>query len=226
MPRAKTTKKQSPAEAVPEIPKRITLSSFQQIAWRVIDENSITILAGEAGCGKTFLAMDYGIQAIKTNRFSELVVIRSPLEAGRSRLGFLPGAATAQEKLAPWCAPILAIAKQLQFGAAITFLPTCYIQGMTFTDSFVIVDECQNLDLEEFEAVTTRLGKGSKICLTGDAHQDTRKMNGMRPYMEATKGIEGIGHYAFPDEANQRHPIIREVTRALRKYRESRMSHT
>jgi phosphate starvation-inducible PhoH-like protein len=219
MPRAKAAKTK-PAEPTIEIPRRITLSSFQQVAWKTVDENSISILAGEAGCGKTFLAMHYGIESIKAKRFSELVVIRSPLEAGRSRLGFLPGAATAAEKLAPWCAPILAIAKQLQFGSAITFLPTCYIQGMTFTDAFVIVDECQNLDLEEFEAVTTRLGKGSKICLTGDAHQDTRKMNGMRPYMEATKGIESIGHYAFPDEANQRHPIIREVTRALRAYRE------
>jgi phosphate starvation-inducible PhoH-like protein len=201
-----------------EMPKRVTLSSYQQLAYKVIDTNSISILGGEAGCGKTFTAMYYGIEAIRAGRYDDLVVIRSPVEAGRSRLGFIPG--TVGEKMAPWCVPMLEIAKDLKFDREIKFLPPGYIQGMTI-NAFILIDECQNLDLSEWEMVVTRLGKGGKICFTGDAHQDTRRVRGMLPFMEATAGVTSIGQYVFPDEANQRHPVVRDVTRALRKWRET-----
>jgi predicted ribonuclease YlaK len=219
MARKKASNDQLPEQDDREIPKRVKLSSYQQIAWDIIEDNSISILGGEAGCGKTFSAMYYGIEAIRAGRFDQLIVIRSPIEAGRSRLGFIPGSVS--EKLAPWCVPMLEIAKHLKFDREIKFLPPGHVQGMTFADSFVLVDECQNLDLGEWEMVVTRLGKGSKICFTGDAHQDTRNLRGMIPFMEATTGVTSIGHYVFPDEANQRHPVVRDVTRALRKYRNS-----
>ena len=203
---------------MPVRPKRVTLSSYQQLAWDVIDSNSISVLGGEAGCGKTFTAMYYGIEAVRAGRYDDLVVIRSPIEAGRSRLGFIPG--TAAEKMAPWCVPMIEIAKELRFDREIKFLPPGYLQGMTI-NSFILVDECQNLDLGEWEMVVTRLGKAGKICFTGDAHQDTRKVRGMLPFMEATAGVTSIGQYVFPDEANQRHPVVRDVTRALRKWRET-----
>lgn len=155
-----------------EMPKRVTLSSYQQAAWSVIDQNTISILSGEAGSGKTFSAVHYGIEAIKAGRYENLVVVRSPMEAGRSRMGFIPG--TVLEKMAPWCAPMTEIAKLLKFEQEIKFLSPGHVQGMTFSSSFVLVDESQNLTLMEWEMVVTRLGKDSKICFTGDAHQDTR----------------------------------------------------
>lgn len=202
-----------------EMPKRVTLSSYQQEAWGVIDTNTVSILAGEAGAGKTFVALHYGIEGIKAGRYEDLVVVRSPLEAGRSRMGFIPG--TVLEKMAPWCAPMVEIAKLLKCDKEIKFVPPGFVQGMTFNSAFVLVDECQNMDLMEWEMVVTRLGKSSKICFSGDAHQDTRRMGGMIPFMEATAGVTSIGQYVFPDEANQRHPVVRDVTRALRKYREA-----
>lgn len=202
-----------------EMPKRVTLSSYQQAAWTIIDQNTVSVLAGEAGSGKTFSALHYGIEAIKAGRFEDLIVVRSPIEAGRSRMGFIPG--TVAEKMAPWCAPMIEIAKLLKFDREIKFLAPGFIQGMTFGSSFVLCDEAQNMDLMEWEMVVTRLGKDSKICFTGDAHQDTRQSNGMIPFMEATAGVTSIGQYVFPLEANQRHPVVRDVTRALRKYRDA-----
>jgi phosphate starvation-inducible PhoH-like protein len=218
--RARTKTPATQEHEVWEVPKRVSLSSYQQAAWGVIDTNTVSVLAGEAGSGKTFAALHYGIEAIKAGRFEDLIVVRSPIEAGRSRMGFIPG--TVAEKMAPWCAPMIEIAKLLKFDKEIKFLAPGFIQGMTFGSSFVLCDEAQNMDLMEWEMVVTRLGKTSKICFCGDAHQDTRRMGGMVPFMEATAGVTSIGQYLFPDEANQRHPVVRDVTRALRKYREAK----
>ena len=205
------------AKHIPE--DRISLTSWQREASAVIDEHAMTVLQGEAGCGKTFVAMYYGTEAIKAGKYERLVVVRSPLESGRSRMGFLPGGAGADEKMAPWAAPILEIAKDLKWGKEITILPTCYVQGLTFKNAFVIIDECQNMDITEWESVVTRLGKDSRVVLAGDWEQDTRNMNGMRPFLDATDGVIGLGYYEFPEEANCRHPLVRDITRALRAYR-------
>ena len=195
---------------------RISLTSWQREATSVIDEHTLTILQGEAGCGKTFVAMHYGTQAIKAGKYQKLIVVRSPLEAGRGRMGFLPGGQG--EKMTPWAQPIFDIAKTLKWTQEIQVTPTCYVQGLSFENAFVIVDECQNMDLAEWEAVTTRLGKDSKLVLAGDWRQDTRQLNGMKPFIEATKGIIGLGYYEFPEEANCRHPLVRDITRALRRW--------
>lgn len=209
---------QRPAKEAPVRRQSIVLSKWQKEAAEIIDSKDIVILEGEAGCGKTFLAMYEGIRRIKSGEFEKLVLVRSPIEAGRSRLGFLPGDATIEGKLGVWAAPVLEIAKFLRFNAEIEVIPTCYVQGRTFSGSFVILDESQCLDLSEWEMVCTRLGQDSKMVITGSFRQDTRNVGGIGDFLEATKAIEGIGYYSFPDEANQRHPLVREITRAIRRY--------
>jgi phosphate starvation-inducible PhoH-like protein len=210
-----------PIKPVKAPPRRsqVILSKWQEEAAKVIQEHDMVILQGSAGCGKSFIALYEGIRRIRAGEFEKLVIIRSPLEAGRSRLGFLPGAATATEKMAPWCAPMLAIAKELRYSDEITVIPTGYIQGLTLSNCFAICTEAQNLDLSEWEGVTTRLGDDSKLVMEGDFRQDTRRMNGMLPFIEATKDISEIGYYDFPEDACQRSPIVRKITQALRKYR-------
>ncbi|WP_419791821.1 PhoH family protein, partial [Pseudomonas glycinae] len=78
----------------------------------------------------------------------------------------------------------------------------CYAQGRTFSSSFVILDESQCLDLSEWEMVCTRLGQDSKMVITGSFRQDTRNVGGIGEFLEATKEIEGIGYYNFPDDTN------------------------
>lgn len=49
------------------------------------------------------------------------------------------------------------------------------LRGRTFTNSFYIVDEAQNIRPEEMKTILTRIGKGSKIILLGDPSQTDAK---------------------------------------------------
>lgn len=196
-------------------PKKSRFNQSQQRAWELLQSFSVVILAGPAGCGKTHVAVEYAATAVRDKRFEKIVFVRSPMEMGRSRLGFTPG--TVAEKMAPYTAPIFAIAKK--FGVKpedIECHPLGFVQGMTFEDSIVIVDEVQNFDIEEFRAIVTRLGRGSQMILAGDPQQDTRHVGGFDVFLDKVKSLASVGIQHFTDADNMRHPVIIEVLNALK----------
>ena len=46
-----------------------------------------------------------------------------------------------------------------------------YIRGRSIPNSFIIIDESQNLTTHELKTIVTRVGEGTKIVLTGDVEQ-------------------------------------------------------
>lgn len=195
-------------------PRKSKFNQSQQRAWELLSEFPVVILAGPAGCGKTHVAVEYAATAVREKRFDKIVFVRSPMEMGRSRLGFTPG--TVAEKMAPYTAPIFAIAKKFGLKAEdIECHPLGFVQGMTFEDSVVIVDEVQNFDIEEFRAIVTRLGRGSQMILAGDPQQDTRKFGGFQVFLDNVQSLPSVGIQHFTDADNMRHPVIIEVLKAL-----------
>jgi PhoH-like ATPase len=135
---------------------------------------------GRAGSGKTLLAAATALhQTVETKTFQRALLSRPIQPMGRD-IGFLPG--TVEEKLAPWMAA-LNDNLELLFSRDIEMLetykrqgllqvePLTYIRGRSIPNSFMIVDEAQNLTPHEIKTVITRLGEGSKIVLTGDIDQ-------------------------------------------------------
>lgn len=161
----------------------------------LIDSDIKIIFAiGIAGTGKTLLSIAAGLTQVLNKRYKKLVISRSPVPMGRD-LGYLPG--DIQNKLDPWLKPIydnldLVLSnsgvkegngsKQDKFWSDITldYLKSTniievegltYIRGRTFHNSFIIIDESQNLTPHEVKTIITRVGKNSKIVLTGDIYQ-------------------------------------------------------
>jgi len=136
----------------------------------------IVSLGGKAGSGKTLLALAAGVAALK-NRDVDKVTIFRPIQAvGGQELGYLPG--TAEEKMAPWAAAVhdaLGVfmkSNQIRdLGSRLEILPLTHIRGRTFSNTFVIVDEAQNLDLMTIVTAMSRVGENSKIVLTHDISQ-------------------------------------------------------
>lgn len=190
------------------------LNDSQRTAWSMMETKPITMLIGFSGSGKTHTALAFAKHAMDDKKYSEVVVVRSPLEAGRSRLGFRPG--TEDEKMAPWAAPIFALAKKLRFLHPIKVIPPCYVQGMTLSDTVIIVDECQNMTVAELVAVVTRMDRNSMMIMCGDPEQDTRNSNGLVPFMMAVRGLDCVGVQEFTVLDNARHPAIAQVVTALR----------
>jgi predicted ribonuclease YlaK len=189
----------------------------QRLAWELLETKPITCLIGFPGSGKTHTAMAFARYAIESKLKKDVVVVRSPLESGRSRLGFLKG--TVEDKMAVWAAPIYDICARMRWIYKPTVTPPCYIQGVTFVDSVIIIDECQNLDVAELVSVLTRMDATSQLVLCGDPDQDTRNSNGLLPFLKSVKDLDCIGIQEFTVLDNCRHPAIAEVWQCLRRDR-------
>jgi len=163
-------------------------------------EISVVTLLGQAGTGKTLLAIAAGFQLVtELQMYSRVLVSRPIFPLGRD-LGFLPG--EINEKLAPWMQPIfdnvdylLNIPTPEESGRVTTkasksssriastnysylvdsgllkIEPLTYIRGRSIPNQFMIVDEAQNLTPHEIKTILTRAGEGTKIVLTGDPYQ-------------------------------------------------------
>lgn len=158
-------------------------------------------LLGQAGTGKTLLALASGLtQVLETKRYTEIIMTRVTVPVGED-IGFLPG--TEEEKMQPWMG---ALEDNLEFlntkarqdsGAQwerslskeiiqshIKIKSLNFMRGRTFLNKFIIIDEAQNLTPKQMKTLVTRAGPGTKIvCLGNIAQIDT-------PYL--TEGSSGL----------------------------------
>jgi phosphate starvation-inducible PhoH-like protein len=148
---------------------------------RVIPLNQLVVTIGPAGTGKTWAAVNSAVNLLVQGKVKKIILCRANIPTGRT-LGSFPG--TVYDKLEPWLAPMTnEIKKRLGVNdydakvrsGQIIMQPLETIRGASFENSIIIVDEAQNLTYEELKAVTTRIGEGSKMILSGDVFQkDTR----------------------------------------------------
>ncbi|NLP32580.1 MAG: AAA family ATPase [Oligella ureolytica] len=158
-------------------------------------------LLGQAGTGKTLLALAAGLtQVLETKRYTEIIMTRVTVSVGED-IGFLPG--TEEEKMQPWMG---ALEDNLEFlhsgnnsenlqewgrsaskeliNSHIKVRSLNFMRGRTFLNKFVIIDEAQNLTPKQMKTLITRAGPGTKIiCLGNIAQIDT-------PYL--TEGSSGL----------------------------------
>jgi PhoH-like ATPase len=162
-------------------------------------ECDFVTLIGQAGTGKTLLALAAGLsQTLETKRFSEIIVTRATVPVGDD-IGFLPG--TEEEKMAPWMGALednLEVLNKTddnagEWGRAATndlirtrirIKSLNFMRGRTFISKYLIIDEAQNLTPKQMKTLITRAGPGTKvICLGNIAQIDT-------PYL--TEGSSGL----------------------------------
>ncbi|TDQ42276.1 PhoH family protein [Aureibacillus halotolerans] len=142
----------------------------------------LVTLTGQAGTGKTLLALAAGLlQTEEMRRFKKLLVARPIVPVGKD-IGYLPG--EKEEKLKPWMQPILdnlehlfSVKKREELDRILAGLGSIevealsYIRGRSLPEQFIIIDEAQNLTKHEVKTILTRVGEGSKIILMGDTEQ-------------------------------------------------------
>jgi len=145
---------------------------------------------GCAGTGKTYVAGMIAAQMLLKGEIDQIVLTRPNVATGKT-LGHFPG--DISEKLAPWLAPILNVLKyglgsgdyEYRLGKTILTQPLETIRGQSFDNSFVIVDESQNLGIEELKALTTRIGDNCVMALIGDETQsDVRNGSDLTRFVE------------------------------------------
>ncbi len=162
------------------------------------DIDFVTLL-GQAGTGKTLLALAAGLeQVLDSKRYNEIIITRATVPVGED-IGFLPG--TEEEKMQPWMGAFddnLEVlhrnddsagewgraATQELIRSRIKVKSMNFMSGRTFVSKFLIIDEAQNLTPKQMKTLVTRAGPGTKIiCLGNIAQIDT-------PYL--TEGSSGL----------------------------------
>jgi len=179
---------------------KITLNEEQKEAKAKILENTVTLLAGSAGSGKTLLACQIALERLFMKECDKIIITRPTVS--KEEIGFLPG--DLREKMDPWVQPIyqnmymlydkVKIEKLIEEGK-IEIVPVSFMRGRTFLDSVVIVDEAQNVTHEQMEMIVTRLGLRSKMIICGDSHQtDLKKKSesGFRFLYSAARRVKSL----------------------------------
>lgn len=199
-------------------PKFEFKSAFQRHTVRAIKEHDVTALIGPAGSSKTLLSVYAAIQLLNNPEscIRKIVVVRSAEESMNESIGSLPGELTA--KLYYALAPILDNLELICSTAQITkmveaktieVIPVSHLRGRSLNNTFVIVEEAQNLMDRALLTILTRLGIGSRMVFTADPLQaDFRGRNGTVFLERVLEDINGCCVIKMPPSEIYRHPLL------------------
>ena len=171
------------------VPRNVTQESY---LLKLLDPSKdIVFGVGPAGTGKTLIAVQVAIKMFKEKQVNKIVVTR-PVVSVDEDLGFLPG--TLEEKMAPWTIPIFDVFKlyfttqdirNMLYEGIIEISPLAFMRGRTFHNCYIVADEMQNASTNQMKMLLTRIGRHSKLAVTGDLHQTDRpKDNGLSDFIE------------------------------------------
>ena len=190
------------------------------------DDHGLIFGVGPAGTGKTYLAVAVGAAELKAGKRERLIVARPAVEAGE-KLGFLPGAM--EEKVDPYMLPIWDSLNEV-LGAQevdrrkerreIEVAPLAFMRGRTLKNAFVIIDEAQNATVPQMKMVLTRLGRGSRMVVTGDPSQTDLPNNmksGLSHALGILKGVKGVALEELTRADVVRHELVGRIIEAYDK---------
>ena len=176
--------------------------------WKA-DKNQF--LFGCAGTGKTFISLYLALQQVLNNEtpYDKVIVVRSLIPT--REIGFLPG--DEEDKAALYQVPysnmmqfmfeqpneqaFSMLYERLKQQGSFYFLSTSFLRGLTFDNSIIIVDECQNLNFHELDTIVTRVGQDSKIFFCGDFGQsDLTKLNERNGLMDFLQILQEMDEFS------------------------------
>lgn len=183
-------------------------------------DNAMIFGVGPAGTGKTFLAVAAGVSELLSGTRQRLIVTRPAVEAGE-KLGFLPG--TLEEKVDPYMLPIWDSLRELMgqeqmerrmARGEIEVAPLAFMRGRTLKNAFVIVDEAQNTTVPQMKMVLTRLGRDSRMVITGDPGQvdlPGSQPSGLKHALQILSDVEGVNVHTLTAADVVRHGLVSRI---------------
>ena len=161
------------------------ITDSQKVVFDTWNKGKNQFLFGAAGTGKTFASLYLALNSVldlKSN-YERVIIVRSLIPT--REIGFLPG--DEEDKSALYQVPYQNMVQfmfempneqsfnnlydRLKGQGSLYFLSTSFLRGLTFDNSIVIVDECQNMNFHELDTIITRIGQDSRIVFCGDFDQ-------------------------------------------------------
>ena len=187
---------------------------YKSLLWA--EKPYVVVAAGAAGTAKTKGAVDVGVQKLKLGLVKKLIITRPAVTLNEDH-GFIPGSVGQM--------PIFdhlenhfnkAEIQNLVKSGCIEASPLACMRGMTFEDSWIILDEAQFSTVSQMLMMMTRIGAGSKLVITGDPdqHDCGAIKSGLIDLMEridAAQGLDSIQMVKFGVSEVVRHPVVMDV---------------
>ena len=187
---------------------------------------AIVLGVGPAGCGKTLFACTSAVEYYNKG-FVDKIIMTRPVVPVEEEIGFLPGSLAS--KMEPWTRPLFDIfheyfsvndVQMMMKHGIIEIAPFAFMRGRTFKKAFIIADEMQNSSPKQMLMLTTRMGEGSKMVITGDLKQsDLLVENGLRDFLHRYERMEGGGGLSeievvkFLEEDVKRSAVVSTILR-------------
>lgn len=195
--------------------KPLTVAQSRYI--EAIRNNAITFGIGSAGTGKTFLAVNYAAELLWNRSIDKIIITRPNIESGKS-LGYLPG--ELEEKYAPYLEPFNdCFAKFLGKGfydycikmKVIEPIPMGFMRGRSFDNTLILADEMQNATPSDMLMFLSRIGKNTKIIISGDPLQCDIPRSGLMDATSRLGKLKGIDVIEFSHEDIVRSTLCKQI---------------
>lgn len=179
---------------------------YQKIAMDSLKSNTITLLGGPAGSGKSILALGYLFSQLERGSIDKIIVFVNPVGARDcAKLGFYKG--TVREKilstqaghvLSSKLGDITEVERLLDEGK-LEIIPAVDSRGYEVPpNSAVYILEAQNLTSDTLRMLLQRVIDGVQVIVDGDRNEQTdmdiyRENNGMKKLSQVFKGSDIYG---------------------------------
>ena len=191
------------------------ITDNQKVVFNTSKKDKSQVLFGAAGTGKTFISLYLALKDVMDLKkpYDKVILVRSLIPT--REIGFLPG--DEEDKSALYQVPYQNMVQfmvklpnesafnslypKLKSQSSLYFLSTSFLRGLTFDNSIIIVDECQNLNFHELDTIITRVGQDSKIVFCGDFGQSdlqkTNERNGLHDFLRILEEMEEFNCIEF-----------------------------
>lgn len=221
-------------------PKNVGQRFLQEALLADVASAPLVIVKGPAGTGKTLYALAAGLERVvngykEENPLTQILVSRPNIKFDED-IGFLKG--TEEDKISPLIRPVMDNLKVLTKGkdkdnsrdsnyaqylfdkGYVTAQALAYMRGRSISDTWLIIDECQNASPTQVFGIISRAGINSKVILVGDPEQidnprlDSRT-NGLTYAAERMKGCPLCWQVTLEGKESVRSPLALEAIRRL-----------
>lgn len=192
---------------------------------RLIEENEIVIVKGIAGSGKTYVALATALNLLG-DVYKKIILVKSVRSIPEEEIGHLKG--SLKDKMGPvimsytWNIDKLCghnASEELMEKGLLTVIPIAIFRGLSIDSSIVIIDETQNISLDTFKTIITRIGDNCKYIFLGDTEQtDMKKKNEscLQKVINLFSESDFIKTLEFTDEDCVRNPLIPKILQSLK----------
>ena len=185
-----------------------SITDNQKVVFDSWKKDKNQFLFGAAGTGKTFISLYLALKDVLDLKkpYDKVVLVRSLIPT--REIGFLPG--DEEDKGLLYQVPyqnmvqfMFEMPNEQQFNTlydrlkgqgTLFFLSTSFLRGLTFDNTIIIVDECQNLNFHELDTIITRVGQDSKIIFCGDFDQTDlikqNERNGLHDFLRVLEEMD------------------------------------